>query len=292
TTTTGTDIYFLRDVIKNTQSNSFSIEISTDKDARFSVSVTGVVSLQGYVDYDIQPQYQLNITWYNDTMPSFVAVECLTLIVNIEDDPWWPPYFNDTCCLCPDDERTSNYPFFVQIVDRDGIPLQNKMSEQVVWSADLFYHDTTMPSKECTFTVYMDIERLVPLNYGDVIRCDVIEYDATVDVFHLETYLPDTIQGRLADFKWFEDRTDRKLLKLVMTPEFMYHSLKGASWVCNDPINPIIISEQHVEFIGCPDGKFGFNCQHDCICKNGATCHGLNGACACTPGWKGPACDI
>ncbi|XP_070564192.1 angiopoietin-1 receptor-like [Ptychodera flava] len=30
----------------------------------------------------------------------------------------------------------------------------------------------------------------------------------------------------------------------------------------------------------------------ECICKNGATCHVWNGACMCTLGWRGPACDV
>ncbi|XP_035693751.1 proto-oncogene tyrosine-protein kinase receptor Ret-like [Branchiostoma floridae] len=44
--------------------------------------------------------------------------------------------------------------------------------------------------------------------------------------------------------------------------------------------------------VGCPVGKYGFLCHKTCICKNGARCHGFNGACKCPPGWKGVACDI
>ncbi|XP_070574027.1 multiple epidermal growth factor-like domains protein 11 [Ptychodera flava] len=46
------------------------------------------------------------------------------------------------------------------------------------------------------------------------------------------------------------------------------------------------------ELLGCPEGKYGGMCNRDCICQNGATCHIANGACKCTPGWKGVACDI
>ncbi|XP_078584900.1 uncharacterized protein LOC144867019 [Branchiostoma floridae x Branchiostoma japonicum] len=44
--------------------------------------------------------------------------------------------------------------------------------------------------------------------------------------------------------------------------------------------------------VGCPVGKYGFLCDKNCICKNGARCHGFNGACKCPPGWNGVACDI
>ncbi|XP_066275876.1 uncharacterized protein [Branchiostoma lanceolatum] len=43
---------------------------------------------------------------------------------------------------------------------------------------------------------------------------------------------------------------------------------------------------------GCPDGRYGLHCDKDCVCKNGARCHGFNGACECRPGWRGRACDI
>ncbi|XP_035687368.1 proto-oncogene tyrosine-protein kinase receptor Ret-like [Branchiostoma floridae] len=43
---------------------------------------------------------------------------------------------------------------------------------------------------------------------------------------------------------------------------------------------------------GCAAGRYGGRCEKDCICKNGARCHSFNGACLCTPGWKGVACDI
>ncbi|XP_070573901.1 uncharacterized protein [Ptychodera flava] len=49
---------------------------------------------------------------------------------------------------------------------------------------------------------------------------------------------------------------------------------------------------EQAEVIGCPEGKYGGMCNRDCICQNGATCHIANGACKCTPGWKGVACDI
>ncbi|XP_078693989.1 uncharacterized protein LOC144923386 [Branchiostoma floridae x Branchiostoma belcheri] len=47
-----------------------------------------------------------------------------------------------------------------------------------------------------------------------------------------------------------------------------------------------------VKPVGCPVGQYGLLCDKTCICKNGARCHGFNGACKCPPGWKGVACDI
>ncbi|KAI8515136.1 Endothelial cell-specific molecule 1 [Branchiostoma belcheri] len=56
---------------------------------------------------------------------------------------------------------------------------------------------------------------------------------------------------------------------------------------CETPVNP---DDIHLQ--GCPVGKFGLLCDQTCICKNGARCHGFNGACKCQHGWQGVACDI
>ncbi|CAH1258800.1 FLT3 [Branchiostoma lanceolatum] len=42
----------------------------------------------------------------------------------------------------------------------------------------------------------------------------------------------------------------------------------------------------------CPIGRFGRFCMERCQCYNGASCHSFNGACKCTPGWRGRNCTI
>ncbi|KAI8509536.1 Endothelial cell-specific molecule 1 [Branchiostoma belcheri] len=51
-------------------------------------------------------------------------------------------------------------------------------------------------------------------------------------------------------------------------------------------------SDRQLRSVGCPKGRYGLYCDKDCVCKNGARCHGFNGACECHPGWRGRACDI
>ncbi|XP_066274517.1 uncharacterized protein [Branchiostoma lanceolatum] len=43
---------------------------------------------------------------------------------------------------------------------------------------------------------------------------------------------------------------------------------------------------------GCPEDRYGVECDKKCVCKNGARCHGFSGACECRPGWRGRACDV
>ncbi|XP_078612814.1 uncharacterized protein LOC144882706 [Branchiostoma floridae x Branchiostoma japonicum] len=61
-----------------------------------------------------------------------------------------------------------------------------------------------------------------------------------------------------------------------------------------DPTQFVHVQSADVELIpqGCPAGKYGILCDQDCVCKNGARCHGFNGACKCQHGWQGVACDI
>ncbi|KAI8484545.1 Endothelial cell-specific molecule 1 [Branchiostoma belcheri] len=51
-------------------------------------------------------------------------------------------------------------------------------------------------------------------------------------------------------------------------------------------------SDRQLRSVGCPKGRYGLYCDKNCVCKNGARCHGFNGACECHPGWRGRACDI
>ncbi|GFQ74790.1 protein draper, partial [Trichonephila clavata] len=43
--------------------------------------------------------------------------------------------------------------------------------------------------------------------------------------------------------------------------------------------------------ISCPSGKYGSQCERDCICQNKALCDPVTGACACKPGWQGSDCS-
>ncbi|XP_019635015.1 PREDICTED: tyrosine-protein kinase receptor Tie-1-like [Branchiostoma belcheri] len=62
--------------------------------------------------------------------------------------------------------------------------------------------------------------------------------------------------------------------------------LKTHKWFGLHAISSVTLE---LEVLGCEEGKFGALCDQDCVCKNGARCHGLNGACKCALGWQGVA---
>lgn len=44
-------------------------------------------------------------------------------------------------------------------------------------------------------------------------------------------------------------------------------------------------------FPACQGNRYGPGCRQICHCKNGASCDHVTGACRCTAGWRGPACQ-
>ena len=44
--------------------------------------------------------------------------------------------------------------------------------------------------------------------------------------------------------------------------------------------------------LGCPQNRFGVNCEHACSCRNGGLCDSTNGSCSCSLGWTGPHCEL
>lgn len=41
----------------------------------------------------------------------------------------------------------------------------------------------------------------------------------------------------------------------------------------------------------CPPGRYGAACRLECSCHNNGTCEPTTGACHCSPGFYGPACE-
>lgn len=54
---------------------------------------------------------------------------------------------------------------------------------------------------------------------------------------------------------------------------------------------PLCLLIDLVVLTECPLGKFGYKCQENCQCQNGALCDPVNGACSCTAGWQGTFCE-
>ncbi|XP_070539192.1 uncharacterized protein [Ptychodera flava] len=107
-----------------------------------------------------------------------------------------------------------------------------------------------------------------------------------------EDFPPDAIINK----NWFDDNPSGKTrYSLVqVTFENINTTLSPLQVHCSVDIEdrPTFSEMFWIDYIGCPTGKYGFKCHKPCICKNEAKCSVFNGACKCTSGWHGPACDI
>ncbi|XP_077978382.1 uncharacterized protein LOC144433867 isoform X2 [Glandiceps talaboti] len=295
----GSEVYRLPEYIHHI--TNFEISETTNKDQRFgtvSNSSSGVVYLAGYLDFDIDSKYDLLLTWRNVTEPSSEECFKFDLTVIVEDDTRWPQYFNETCCLCPyGKEQLPNYPFPFQIyVGKDDTPIQNTVS---LYKEDQLYWDTYF-SNECMVPFYLDTTGLLLPPLTDTITINCLDNNGQnsytiAQVFIYKTL--DELPERLQEITWFQRKRPltKPLLEVRPNKLELFESFDDVQHRCSLilPHFPFPLGFNFkAEVTGCPDGKYGLFCDKDCICKNGATCHTVNGACNCQDGWMGPACDI
>ncbi|XP_078655915.1 uncharacterized protein LOC144902388 [Branchiostoma floridae x Branchiostoma belcheri] len=95
--------------------------------------------------------------------------------------------------------------------------------------------------------------------------------------------------------EWYTEGkgTDRRILIIINMANLDTSSGVNLDWICQGEVSggtvPLSIQNAHFSLypIGCPEGKYGGECEHDCKCLHSAACHTFNGACKCPPGWKG-----
>ncbi|XP_070567050.1 uncharacterized protein [Ptychodera flava] len=103
------------------------------------------------------------------------------------------------------------------------------------------------------------------------------------------------VPSRLQEKTWFSKRQQRQFVRFDFSDAVIQRALDETPVSCEilfPGLRRAFRFTTVLKVLGCPDGYYGLQCEDVCICKNGAACHVLNGACKCTPGWRGPACDI
>ncbi|XP_070566853.1 uncharacterized protein [Ptychodera flava] len=283
--------------------HGFTIIDESNKNERFSVnSDNGMVSLARYLDYGITSEYDLEFKYYH-TVNSTEMCHTFNLTVRVTDDINWPPRFNESCFISPtESKRPENYPFPVRVIC-NGIPLDETVP--FLWN-DRLYLDPA--NGDCSFIIYFYIGGIVLPGEEDkeqqrtdptVVCTDIENNDViqagTIKMFAQENYIE--LPYRLRSDPWFISRAHIgvSFLAITIASSFIFRSVEGAQWKCHvetDSTSQTLELTFKVDVIGCPAGKYGIVCDKDCICQNRAKCHVLNRACDCTPGWRGPACDI
>ncbi|XP_035692855.1 uncharacterized protein LOC118427275 [Branchiostoma floridae] len=140
--------------------------------------------------------------------------------------------------------------------------------------------------------VWIDPHNLVP-EYG----CDPLPNNAT----HLPSlevhwnvsraYL--TVDENVPS-EWFDwgSPSDRRTL-LIARFQHVYSATPTVAVNCYATLGVFSVEDVTIKiyYLGCPEGKFGGQCEQNCSCPDNATCHTLNGACKCPDGRTGQFCD-
>ncbi|XP_078694829.1 uncharacterized protein LOC144923846 [Branchiostoma floridae x Branchiostoma belcheri] len=286
-------------------------KVEGDPYGRFNVTGNCTVVVANPLDWSVQPVYLLNVS---------SGVDNTTVKVELTDVEGYPPVYNETCETpvnhdsetgdflyslafawgavttggdiwegkktfiklssfskrnhAPWKVRSDNSNCNIRIVSyTDGI--DKLVTKQDVWNNGIRHLTCTEKSK----TLKLSIDLV--LHYrGDNITSDMLRY------------VPESVaEAKARDnyflfFSWSFPTTKAKVYNCEI-PHF------------RNPVRTETYELANVEFldigvkpVGCPVGQYGLLCDQTCICKNGARCHGFNGACKCPPGWKGVACDI
>ncbi|XP_077978446.1 uncharacterized protein LOC144433915 isoform X2 [Glandiceps talaboti] len=281
--------------------------ISGNMDKRFAIDPTkSVIYLAGYLDYDLEKEYWSSIGWNNESDYSVTLGRLHVTVVDVID---WPPVYNDSCVFDKrkvDAEWYYPFPFAVEyfypgstlrhfVSDRRGhYDKSNVRLSNSLCHADIINH-----------IHYRVMESLPYLNiscqHGNAKLFD----KSDIDIYKKFEDIP--LQDRFTG-NMFQPAPTSLHVRSIVSKETINKELtcvvdfltgyKHIPWIDIEAVQQVFgdnLSLQIsavIDYIGCPDGKYGGRCQYDCICENGATCHVFNGACKCPPGWRGVACDI
>ncbi|XP_019615386.1 PREDICTED: tyrosine-protein kinase receptor Tie-1-like [Branchiostoma belcheri] len=284
-----------------------------DPHFRFNVTKDCIILVANPLDWSVESAYLLNIHrgLYN------TSVE-----VQLTDVVGYPPVYNDTC-------ETPTNPKGGLLLSLKSSAEVLTTNQDVLYIRHLWYDDFFHPptydhwkantnNSDCTFhlATYLswadDIITFKDI-YDNGLRQTTCSagsdnHDLSAELFFtggdeesrlqkLRKFLPNFIVDDVRDniivlfLKCIFPAKDAKLYSCNF-PTFLHPPVRAFNSDARIQIASFEYVDVEVRPIGCPVGRYGFLCNKNCICKNGARCHGFNGACRCAPGWKGVACDI
>ncbi|XP_070574191.1 uncharacterized protein [Ptychodera flava] len=286
----GTDVFFLP-IHQLADAVNVSIQSGNLND-RFSVNKSGVVYLSGLLDYDLVSKYILDIAITED---GDVVSNTVTLTVEINDEVEWPPVFNENCSFEGNDHSLNSLLYEIYVGQGEGLkPIEELLLLKDTDDVKNFVNGDTYNGR-CNVILYIP-SRLGHLTIRTAqnfqLHCN-LELNTNISA---QVLSPDdsALNGNpYINQWWFEEPQNDDMLLLVSISHTRNEVDTGKCDVYFEPFHTNILSLSiKVVPQGCPAGKYGFKCDQDCVCQNGATCHVFNGACKCLPGWTGPACDI
>ncbi|XP_066282735.1 uncharacterized protein [Branchiostoma lanceolatum] len=250
--------------------------------------------------------------------------EVMSVTIQVSDVSGYPPVYNETCetPINPTGKDTGECLFKIDV----NVKAEADTGDVFAARHTISWNDrTTNPKLFYTENSNCQLQAIRVLHHlNDIVaadqlwsgkfrnvscRDDVSSSDLTVHLFSLWTGV--SMMGESA-WRYVRERyTGSQNLNFIFMAALTFPAKSTVRFICQFPQfrTPFRIESSksspnptrlvHVQSLnlaihaqGCPVGKYGLLCDKNCICKNGARCHGFNGACRCQHGWQGVACDI
>ncbi|XP_019627196.1 PREDICTED: uncharacterized protein LOC109472061 [Branchiostoma belcheri] len=324
----GTDVVSLLEIGK---AELPCVIVEGDPYGRFYVSTDCTVVVFKPLDWSVQSDYLLKIRvgQLEDKGHRTRIVSVLIIVTNV---PGYPPVYNETCeppvrhsgdsdgflfslQASAQIETTSGDVIFVEKIITK--PLENWNMEDPTF--------TIVIDNNCRVSIALDVRGIMDMAFAAELW--QANHDHEIGTFKLSCYaesntilheffielffVKDRYKDNLHYLEQYIPHVLEKLKKprLVYLISYQYPAKTATRYNCNFPplrravglfspyrhlggVKNVEAVTVDVSPVGCPPGKYGLLCNKTCICKNGARCHGFNGACKCTHGWQGVACDI
>ncbi|XP_035686529.1 tyrosine-protein kinase receptor Tie-1-like [Branchiostoma floridae] len=313
--TVGTEVVGVRHWLGMQKAELPCVKTEGDPYDRFLLTKECTLVVANALDWSVQSEYTIKIRVGH-------RGEVRSVSIQVTDVPGYPPVYNETCetPINPAGKDTGEFLFRLDLngeaetetgdvyVVRKTIskPLENWSSLTPVFDAE---------NDECKFQQIWAVRNVHDVLVASELwfenlhslscRADVSAPDLTFHQFKT-AYGPSMADTRKFNWKYVVERYSghHMFMRMAILPFPMKSTTR---YVCQVPPlgKPVRIDRTpltkvvHVQSFnmevhpqGCPGDKYGLLCDKNCICKNGARCHGFNGACKCQHGWQGVACDI
>eukprot|EP00058_Branchiostoma_floridae_P019661 XP_002605151.1 hypothetical protein BRAFLDRAFT_80914 [Branchiostoma floridae] len=314
----GTGVVSLPSLLGQEKAELPCVMLDGDRYGRFSVSTNCTVVVARPLDWSVQSEYLLKVRVEGLQDPGHHVV---SIKVNVRNVLGYPPVYNETCetPINLTGNRSKEFLFSISLSAEaetsagDVVSYETTISKPLeTWSMDNNNFVITTDNN-CQARMAIAVgslkdlaiaselyQRAWNLNISCSAESDDMQPELLIELFYKREW---------RKIRYFEQKFPQVIDKLqnpsfIWLFSFVFPTKSATDHVCDIPshLSSFRISQftiRHVQTlafaltpIGCGPDKYGFLCDQTCICKNGARCHGFNGACKCTAGWQGVACDI
>ncbi|XP_019633223.1 PREDICTED: uncharacterized protein LOC109476663 [Branchiostoma belcheri] len=290
----------------------WSVNIITGDDwERFGARAEDLtLFVAAHLDYNLHSRYNLTVELTNTGNKSVSLY--VTLIIVVIDVPGYPPFYNKRCetPVLSDNERGENS----TLISSDGFYASTngnvvaEYEEFLQFSLARLYPANFVLKRDCSLrfavkrkSLGRDGELVASVIEGRLqgrgeLECRDREWKTKGKVTILDLSLDEDLPQWVVTGQFEGEENPRYVIAIALNEMWStspYWFRCGANITLGDNGGTVLFEWTfQYNFTGCPGGLYGMYCDRDCVCKNGARCHGFNGACECRPGWRGRACDI